>query len=102
MVNVTSTKSLRSASRSELQIWQKKWDEAEVSDVEALDDLAAAGADVLPLHRERGLSFRACRKRSIASPVVDAVLLGESHRVDAHQLAVVRVFEQGEEPLVHG
>ena len=31
-----------------------------------------------------------------------AVLLGESHRIDAHELAVVRVFEQGEEPLVHG
>ncbi len=66
---------------------------------QALDDLTAARAYVLPLHRDEAFLPRVQEEVNRLA-FVRSVLLGESHRVDAHELAVVRRAGEIKEQLV--
>ena len=67
---------------------------------EALDDLAAAGTDVLPFH-DHVAELPRVEKEIDRLTGRQAVLLGEPLGIDAHELAVVRRTGKVEEQLVH-
>lgn len=80
-------KSLRSASRSALQIWQEIMSRGRGERLKPLDDVATAGANVLPFHLQEP-DFSRMEEEIDQSCVVAALALRECDGVDTHDIFI--------------